>query len=278
MIDICLNFYVHQPYRLREFSFHEIGSSKKMDYFLEKETRKMVRLLAEKCYLPANFMLKRAFVRQEKKFKIGLAISGTALEHFEKYEPLVISSFKELVQTNCVELLATPYYGSLSSVFSEDEFLAQVRLQMQKIEELFKQKPKILLNTALIFNNQVGRLCRLLGLKGVIAEGVQPILNQQNPNHVFLSRGFDSTLCLLRNQPLSSWLVYHAVEEKPEFSVLKFEQLLRQEPRNTEVITLALDYHYLSELNFAQVASSIVTTIDFFKIMPGYLLNSYEYC
>jgi alpha-amylase len=276
MIDICLNYSVHQPYRLREFSFDEIGTNERMDYINEKETKKFVRLMAEKNYLPANFMLKKALIRQEKKFKIGIAISGISLELFEKYEPLVISSFKELINTNCVELLAIPYHFSLSGIFSEDEFTKQLELHSQKVQSIFGQKPKVLFNTSLTFNNLVGNRARVTGLKGVITEGVQHILNKQNPNHVFLTRGFDSSLCLLRNNPLSEWLAKDSTNNSPELSVMNFERLLRQEPNNTEIITLALDYSYLSELNNTP-QSSPSAIIDFFKILPGYLLNSHEY-
>jgi alpha-amylase len=276
MIDICLNFYVHQPYRLREFSFDEIGTNERMDYINEKETKKNVRFMAEKNYLPANFMLKKAFIRQEKKFKIGLAISGISLELFEKYEPLVISSFKELINTNCVELLAMPYNASLSGIFSEEEFTKQLELHTQKVQSIFGQKPKVLFNTALAFNNLVGNRARLAGFKGVITEGVQHILNKQNPNHTFLTRGFDSSLCLLRNAPLSEWLAKESFTNSPEMSVMNFERLLRQEPNNTEIITLGLDYSNLSELNHAP-NSTPSAVIDFFKILPGFLLNSHEY-
>jgi alpha-amylase len=232
--------------------------------------------MAEKNYLPANFMLKKAFIRQEKKFKIGLAISGISLELFEKYEPLVISSFKELINTNCVELLAMPYNASLSGIFSEEEFTKQLELHTQKVQSIFGQKPKVLFNTALAFNNLVGNRARLAGFKGVITEGVQHILNKQNPNHTFLTRGFDSSLCLLRNAPLSEWLAKESFTNSPEMSVMNFERLLRQEPNNTEIITLGLDYSNLSELNHAP-NSTPSAVIDFFKILPGFLLNSHEY-
>ena len=44
-----------------------------------------------------------------KNFKVSFSISGMVIEQFREYAPEVIDSFKELVATGCVEILAETY-------------------------------------------------------------------------------------------------------------------------------------------------------------------------
>jgi hypothetical protein len=50
-----------------------------------------------------------------------------AIEQFREYAPEVIDSFKELVATGCVEILAETYSHSLASLVDEGEFKKQVK-------------------------------------------------------------------------------------------------------------------------------------------------------
>ena len=55
MPSVCLYFQVHQPCRLRRYSFFDIGHLH--DYEDETENRRILDRVAEKCYLPADALL-----------------------------------------------------------------------------------------------------------------------------------------------------------------------------------------------------------------------------
>ena len=55
MPEVCLYFQVHQPLRLRRYSFFDIGRIH--DYDDEAENRRILNRVAEKCYLPAGKLL-----------------------------------------------------------------------------------------------------------------------------------------------------------------------------------------------------------------------------
>ena len=55
MSAICFYFQVHQPRRLRSYSFFEIG--REHYYEDEKLNREVMRKVAHKCYLPAINLL-----------------------------------------------------------------------------------------------------------------------------------------------------------------------------------------------------------------------------
>ena len=118
--SICLYFQVHQPDRLRQYRFFDIGND--YHYFDEFANRTIMRRVADRCYLPTNAILLDLIKANGKKFKVAFSISGVAIEQFERFAPEVIDSFKALAATGCVEFLAETYSHSLASLSSVKEF------------------------------------------------------------------------------------------------------------------------------------------------------------
>ena len=104
MKHICFYFQVHQPFRLRNYHFFDIGSGR--HYFDDEANAAILKKVAANCYFPANELLLNLIRQYGKEFKISFSISGTALDQFEKYLPEVLHSFKALADTGCVEFLA----------------------------------------------------------------------------------------------------------------------------------------------------------------------------
>ena len=109
--SICLYFQVHQPNRLRQYRFFDIG--KNSHYYDDFTNRTILRRIAQKCYLPMNELLLQQIEEQKGAFKVAFSITGTALEQFDRYCPEVLDSFKKLAATGCVEVLSATYYHSL---------------------------------------------------------------------------------------------------------------------------------------------------------------------
>ena len=93
MSALCFYFQVHQPYRLRHYTFFDIG----VDSFYEDEDANCGIMLkvARKCYLPMNALLLKLIRKYDGRFKVSFSISGTALDQFEAYAPEVIQSFRD---------------------------------------------------------------------------------------------------------------------------------------------------------------------------------------
>src|SRR5690606_17305866 len=145
MKAICFYFQVHQPYRLRQYRFFDIG--KNHYYFDDFANETILRKVAQRCYLPANQMMLDLIRRHGSRFKIALSLSGTVMTQFREYAPDVLDSFKELADTGCVEFLAETYGHSLSSLKSKEEFQRQVKAQVAMVEELFGKTPTVFRNT-----------------------------------------------------------------------------------------------------------------------------------
>ncbi|MEK6808291.1 MAG: alpha-amylase, partial [Nanoarchaeota archaeon] len=152
MVDVCLYFQVHQPYRLRNYSIFDIGHSE--NYFNDEKNREILIRVANKCYLPTNNLILE-LLKRHPEFKVSYSFSGVVLEQFEKYAPEVLLSFQKLVDTKKVEVLDETYYHSLAFLYSENEFKEQVYLHRKRIKELFNYEPSVFRNTELIYSNNL---------------------------------------------------------------------------------------------------------------------------
>lgn len=159
------------------------------EYFDAEKNHAIFRKVAEKCYLPANALLLK-MLKAHPEFHISFSLSGVFLDQCEQYGPDVLESFKKLAKTGQVEFLAETYYHSLSSLFSLTEFCEQVEKHVNAIEKHFGMKPIVFRNTELVYSNEIAEIARLLGFKGILAEGADRVLAGRSPNVVYVPPAF----------------------------------------------------------------------------------------
>lgn len=248
MPSICFYFQVHQPFRLKKYSFFDIGS----DPFYEDELKniEILNKVAEKCYLPTNRKMLELIRRHKGKFRISYSISGVFIEQCEKYRPDVLESFVELSKTNCVEFISETYYHSLSFLYSKEEFRRQVQLHAQKVEQYFGQKPKVFRNTELIFNNELASVIESEGYKGIICEGVDRHLGYRSPNYLYTPEGCTSLKAMLKNYRLSDDIAFRFSDKNWKewpLTTDKFAHWAHAVAGCGEVINLFMDYETFGE-------------------------------
>ena len=269
MAAVCFYFQVHQPYRLRHYTFFDIGA----DAFYEDEDANCDILLkvARKCYLPMNALLLSLIRRHEGRFKVSFSLSGTALDQFAAYAPELIQSYRELVATGCVELLSETYNHSLAFLYSPDEFREQVRLHDDRIEELFGVRPTVFRNTELIYNNALARAVEDMGYAAILAEGADHVLGWRSPNYVYRPEGCDKLKLLLKNYRLSDDIAFRFSDRNwPEFPLTaeKFAHWAGTAALSGDLINLFMDYETFGEHQWE--ASGI---FQFMEALPDRLLR-----
>ena len=248
MVSTCFYFQVHQPMRLRRYSVFEIGQHN--NYFDNPKNEAIIRKVAHKCYLPANRTILELINKTDGKFKAAYSMSGVALEQFERWMPEVIDSFKELVDTGCVELLDETYHHSLSYLYSKEDFKEQVELHNRKIRQLFNYKPTVFRNTELIYNNELANYVEKMGYKGIIAEGADHILGWRSPNFVYKPVNSKNMSLLLKNYKLSDDIAFRFSEQSwKEFPLTapKFANWVNAINGNGNVLNLFMDYETFGE-------------------------------
>src|SRR5512144_3085390 len=124
MPSVCLYFQVHQPRRLRRYSFFDVGHLH--DYEDEAENRRILERIARKCYLRANALLLNLIGEYGGEFRVAFSLSGTLIDQLERYRPDVLEGFRRLAETGCVEFLDETDGHSLAFLYSPEEFQEQV--------------------------------------------------------------------------------------------------------------------------------------------------------
>lgn len=236
---IVLYLHVHQPYRIKHYTIFDTGHDHQYfnaDFDSRESNEKVIRKVSEKSYLPTNKLLKE-LIDQHPEFRISLSITGTAIEQFEAWAPEVLQSFKDIVATGRVEIVAETYYHSLAFFYSREEFERQVEMHRKKIEEIFGQTPKVFRNTELAYNNELATWADKAGYTGILAEGWDPILGWRSPNFVYKPVNTNNIKLLLKNYRISDDIAF------------RFSQTTRSE----FPLTASTFAHWLSESNESQI-------------------------
>ena len=193
MPSISLNFEVHQPMRLKHLPNNTEGlkDNQLIDHYINNGLNKFVfDRAAKKCYWPTTSILLElvdTFKGQKREFKFGFNFSGLWIEQCEKWQPDLLDQIKQLIKSKRVEVLGSTYFHSLVSLFdSHEEFIEQVKMQNRLIKDLFGVRPKIFMNTEMIFNNLIARTVEKLGYKAIFTEGIERVLGWRSPNYVYV--------------------------------------------------------------------------------------------
>lgn len=264
MKSICFYFQVHQPYRLRQYRFFDIG--KNHNYFDDFANETILRKVAEKCYLPANQLMLELIQQHGSKFKIAFSLSGTVMTQFQQYAPEVLDSFRKLADTGCVEFLAETYAHSLSALKSKEEFHRQVSSQVKMVEELFGQTPTVFRNTELVYSDEISDMVAEMGYKAQLSEGAKHIMGWRSPNYVYTSASSPHLKLLLKNFTLSDDIAFRfsnrGWEEWP-LTTEKYVHWLNALNPNEEIVNLFLDYETFGEHQWAETG-----IFDFMRKLP----------
>ncbi len=256
--SVVLYLHVHQPWRIRDdYSIFDIGS--RQNYFREgagvkTETNgEIFRKVANKSYLPMNNLLEK-LLEQYPDFKLSLSISGTFIDQALEFAPYIIDSFKRLVDTGRVELVAETYYHSLAFFFDRPEVEAQVKAHRDKIREAFGVEATAFRNTELAYNDDLEAWADKQGFKAVLAEGWDPILQWRSPNHVYKPKGAKNIKLLLKNYKLSDDLAFRFSDpnwEEYPLTTHKYINWLNAATYHGDIINLFMDYETFGEHQWA---------------------------
>lgn len=264
MNALCFYFQVHQPLRLRNYRFFEMGAAH--NYYDDYQNQYLVNRIADRCYLPMNNLLLELIKKHGKKFKVSFSISGVALDQFEWYAPHVLESFKALAKTGQVEFIAETYYHSLASLTDTSEFAKQVKKHSERIEKLFGKKPTTFRNTELIYSDEIGLEVARLGFNTMLTEGAKHILGWKSPNYLYCNAINPKLNILLRNYQLSDDIAFRFSDQQWKgwpLTTEKYVDWILELGKKDEVVNIFLDYETFGEHQWKE--SGI---FDFFRALP----------
>ena len=273
MAAICFYFQVHQPKRLKKYTYFDIGQ----DHSYEDDiaNREIFLKVADKCYLPTTELLLGLINKYPKVFKISFSITGVFIEQCKKYSPKTLAAFKKLAASGQVEFLNETYYHSLSFLFSKDEFKRQVAEHHKLIKEEFDYDATTFRNTELIYNDDLAKVVESLGYKAILAEGTERILGSESPNYVYQPKDCHKLKLLLRNYQLTDDIGFRFSEKSwSEYPVSaeKYAHWLHALHGKADLINLFMDFETFGEHQWEDTG-----IFDFLRNLPEYVLRHPEY-
>ena len=268
MPSVCFYFQVHQPMRLRHYTVFDTDHK----YFDDRKNAEICRKVANKCYLPANRLMLELIEKYKGKFKISYSITGVLLEQLEKFAPEVLTTFKQLADTGCVEFLGETYYHSLGFLYSREEFIEQIKAHRRTIKQLFGQTPRVFRNTELIYNNSLPPIIEQIGgFDAIITEGADHILGYRNANFVYRPTNSSKLKLLLKNYRLSDDIAFRfSNRDWPEWPLKaeKFTQWVNAVNGCGFVVNLFMDYETFGEHQWEDTG-----IFDFLRHLPEQILK-----
>lgn len=249
---ISLYFQIHQPYRIHPYSVFDTAQSH--DYFshelngAEWDNKAIFTRIAKLSYWPMNNLLHKLLL-EYPEFSFTLGITGTFIEQAQKWDPRLLDSFRTLVKTGRVEILAESYYHSLAFFYSPKEFARQVNLHHTLIKDTFSFEPQVIRGTELTYNDAFAVWAKEHGYHGVLAEGWDPVLNGRSPNYIY-SAGAASIPVLLRNYRLSDDVSFRFNDSSwPGWplSAETYVSWMSQSLEHGHLVNLGMDYETFGE-------------------------------
>jgi alpha-amylase len=254
---IVLYLHAHQPFRVRKYSVFDTAINhdyfNEPDYKTERNNEQVFRKVADKTYRPMNALLEK-LLNTYPDFKLSLSITGVFLEQAEMWAPDVIESYKRLVDTGRVEIVAETYYHSLAFFYNIHEFENQVEAHRAKIREIFGVETQVFRNTELSYNDALAKWADNHGFKGILAEGWDPILEWRSPNHVYKPVNTNNIALLLKNYRLSDDVAFRFSDKAwPQWPLNAdtYNMWVNESIQNQPVVNLFMDYETFGEHQWA---------------------------
>jgi len=274
---IVLYLHVHQPWRVRKYSIFD--TAEQHDYFDEadqntdRNNERVLRKVIEKSYQPMNELLEK-LLKRHPEFRVSFSITGTFIEQAEQWAPEVLDSFRRLVATGQVEIVAETYYHSLAFFYSMEEFERQVRMHREKIRELFGVETQVFRNTELSYNDSMAKWADEYGFKGILAEGWDPVLEWRSPNHMYRPAGTHDIRLLMKNYKLSDDVAFRfgnrAWEQWP-LTADTYSDWTNAAISDSQLINLFMDYETFGEHQWKDTG-----IFDFFEAFVSKWLENPE--
>jgi alpha-amylase len=248
---IVLYLHVHQPYRVRHYSIFDIANNHnyfESDYQDRTNNERIIHKVAEKSYIPTNRRLLQ-MLNEHPEFRLSMSITGTVIEQLEQWAPEALESFKDLVKTGRVEIVAETYHHSLAFFYSRSEFEAQVKMHEKKVQEVFGQTPQVFRNTELSYNNDVAYWADKAGYKGILSEGWDKILDWRSPNFVYRPSYTENIRLLMKNYKLSDDIAFRFGDRNWSgwpLTADKFTHWLNN-THDAQIFNLFMDYETFGE-------------------------------
>jgi alpha-amylase len=268
MTDVVLYFQVHQPFRLRRYTFFDIAVEER--YFDDGENKRILQRVAERCYLPMNALILDLIEKNDGEFRVAYSLSGTVIDQLEAWAPEALESFQALAATGHAEILGETSHHSLSSLTDLAEFEGQVVAHADRIERLFGKRPTTFRNTELVIDEKIAQKIEALGFTALLGEGADHLLGWRNAHHVYRPASCTQLDLLLRDYLRADDIAFrysNKTWDQWPLTAEKFARWIHQAGPKDALVGLFMDYETFGEHQWKETG-----IFDFFAGVPAAVL------
>lgn len=213
-------------------------------------------------------------------------ISGTTCDQFLLYEPELLNSFRELADTGQVDFIGSTATHSLVTLTNyKKELIQQIKDHQSKTKYLFGIKPRVFVNSDLIYTDLIGKDISDTGYKALITNSSRKVLGWRSPNYVYSNSYKPKMNIYFRNEQVSNELVNElnliSSEQKyhhPDSLLSLINNINKEEP----LLNIYLDYKTLGglEIEIKQeyletLISQIIKSPDMRFVLPSEIVELY---
>lgn len=259
-----LAFEAHQPYRIKSNIDLYVSD---LEDILDRELDNLVLdRVAENCYKPALRTLRESLLKARElsgseDYSFAMSMSGTLVEQLETRRPEVLDEIRSLVSLGLLEVMAEPYYHSLSSEIDREEFMYQLEFSRNIIRSKLNFEPVGAVNTELIYRDEIGCWISEKKFRYTIVEGLERVF-ERDPNYLY------SASCnlqiLARHYRLSDDIGFRFLDrswDQYPLTADKFAEWIYRSPGDLVVI-------YLDFETFGEHFSKESGILDFLAYLP----------
>ena len=240
MIQIILHFYLHQPFRLKNYPFFNIGSDHY--YYDDFANEEILRQVVDRSYRPALELIEQ-LIETHPDFRVALTLSGSVLTQMELHTPDMIQLLKRLVKSGRIEILGEPISHGLCGLYDEEEYANQLRMYRTRISSLLGVSPVTLSNPELIYSDRIAQVAHSQGYKAIVTEGAKHLLAWKSPNYLY-NATTEGVALLMRHAELSDAIAHDfARYDSPlyPYTTERFFATLEAEQGDYALVSLPLE-------------------------------------
>ncbi|MFD2203077.1 alpha-glycosidase [Shivajiella indica] len=260
MKSICLVLHTHQPISLKNYRFYDIGNSSA--YFNEATNRELIQNLVTMKFNPVNQVLMKIFQENQYPFKISFSFSGTTLDLLEHAASEMVRDLKKMNELGYVEFLSETYSHSILSKKYLDEFKEQIKIQKQKVWNIFGQLPQAFLNISGYPTQFFSSILPELGLKVMIK--FNKVLSSSSKYHYQILNSIPIKVLFAEQRPFKNFTFPLNRDKKQQaIDIDLFLSWVKNLPDEDDVVCLVLEYANLIPEN-----PKDLHVLDFIKKLP----------
>jgi alpha-amylase len=184
--DLAIYTVVHQPRRLklpaqpipRGASIEDMTQC----LFDERMNERYFHKVAQYCYYPATRMFLK-LVRQGLRLSIGFSLSF--VRQAQRWDPVLLDLFRELVSEEGVELIGVEPYHSFLFLLDLPAFVTRMQTMAQEMEQIFGKRPVVTDTTEMCMSSALYNALDMAGFHGAVMDGRPWVMGWRETTHLY---------------------------------------------------------------------------------------------